>query len=107
MTLKDVRNIFKPVLPGKVFHYFASGQTGNYITWSEESKNDLINADDVVTDKKWQGTVDVFTKDEYDSITDQLETAMTKGNLYWKLNSTQYEKDTGYIHYEYVWEALI
>jgi hypothetical protein len=105
MTLKDVRDLYKSVLPEHSHHYTADGETGNYIVWSEDTQANSIYAEDKMDDRALQGTTDYFTKIEYDPMVNQIETAMNNSDMSWKLNSIQFEKDTGYIHYEWVWEV--
>jgi hypothetical protein len=105
MTLEAVRDLYKAVLPGHTHHYTADGETGNYIVWAEDMQADSVHADDEMEDRALQGTTDYFTKTEYDPITKQIETAMNNSDMSWRLNSVQHEKDTGYIHYEWVWEV--
>ena len=52
------------------------------------------------------GTIDYFTKTENDPVVQQIEDALDSDDgISWYLNSVQYEQDTGYIHYEWVWEV--
>lgn len=105
MTLNDVKNVFLGVLPKKVFHYKATGQTSNYIVWQEDGADSIQSADDKVILRAITGSVDYFTKTEYDPIVKQLEQAMNESDMSWYLESIQYEEDTGYIHYEWNWEV--
>lgn len=105
MTLNDVKNVFLGVLPKKVFHYKATGQTSNYIVWKEDGADSVQSADDVVINRVITGSTDYFTKTEYDPIVKEIENAMNNSDMCWSLNSTQYEEDTGYIHYEWNWEV--
>ena len=106
MTLQGIRDLLLNIGP-PVFHYFASGQTGNYIVWAEDSEGDSLHADGRKTEQVTQGTIDYFTKTEYDPVVKQIEDKLdSQDELAWKLNSIQREQDTGYIHYEWVWEMV-
>jgi len=106
MTLQEIRDVLLTVGP-PVFHYFASGQTSNYIVWAEDSEGDSLHADGRKTEQVTQGTIDYFTKIEFDPLVQQIQDALnTPEDLAWSLNSVQYEKDTGYIHYEWVFEVV-
>ena len=50
--------------------------------------------------------MDFFTLDEYDAIIDEIQDSL-EGNegLSWNLNSVQYEEDTKFIHYEWIFEV--
>lgn len=104
MTLKDIRDLYLSITPN-VHHYAASRATGNYIVWAEDGQGDSSFADDKMQEVAVQGTTDYFTKIEYDPIVKQIETEMNNAEMSWKLGSIQYEKDTGYIHYEWIWEV--
>lgn len=105
MTLQNLRDLLLTIGP-PVFHYFASGQTGSYIVWAEDGEGDTVNADDKKAERALTGTIDYFTITENDPVVGQIENALDADDgIAWKLNSVQHEKDTGYIHYEWVWEV--
>ena len=53
-----------------------------------------------------QGTIDYFTKTEYDSNVKLIQEKLNYIDVAWRLNSIQHEEDTGYIHYEWVFEFV-
>jgi hypothetical protein len=104
MTLQGIKDLLLNIGP-PVFHYFASGQTGNYIVWAEDGEGDAVNADGQKVERALTGTIDYFTKTENDPVVQQIEAALNSSDgLAWSLNSIQHERDTGYIHYEWVFE---
>jgi hypothetical protein len=105
MTLKDIRDLYLSVLPDATFHYEAWQKTDQYIVWAEDGQGDTSHADDKMQDQVIQGTIDYFTKEEYDPNFDLIQRAMNDAEISWELNSIQHEEDTGYIHYEWVWEV--
>jgi hypothetical protein len=105
MTLQGIKDLLLNIGP-PVFHYFASGQTGNYIVWAEDSEGDSLHADGRKTEQVTQGTIDYFTKTENDPVVTQIQDKLTENEISWRLNSVQYEQDTGYIHYEWVFEVV-
>ena len=105
MTLQNLRDLLLATGP-PVFHYFASGQTGSYIVWAEDGEGDTVHADGQKVKRALTGTIDYFTKTENDPVVQQIENALDADDgIAWKLNSVQHEKDTGYIHYEWIWEV--
>lgn len=105
MTLQGIKDLLLNIGP-PVFHYFASGQTGNYIVWAEDGEGNSVHADGKKAARTITGTIDYFTKIENDPVVEQIEAALdTDDGLAWYLNSIQHERDTGYIHYEWVWEV--
>ena len=105
MTLNNLRDLLLTITPN-VFHYEATGQTGNYIVWAEDGEGNSVYADGQKIERVITGTIDYFTKTEEDPVKRQIEDALdTDDGLAWSLNSVQREKDTGYIHYEWAWEV--
>ena len=78
-------------------------KSDRYFVWQEEGSADLI-ADNIHAEKAVSGSTDLFTKQEFDPWKDAFETAMDAvTGLCWRLNSVQYEPDTGFWHYEWKW----
>lgn len=78
-------------------------KSDRYFVWQEEGSDDLI-ADNVHAEKAVSGSTDLFTKREFDPWKDAFEAAMDAvPGLAWRLNSDQFEHDTGFWHYEWKW----
>lgn len=75
-----------------------------YFVWQEDGANDLAG-DNVHSEGAVQGTTDLFTKQEFDPWAEQFQEAMSSRQMAWYLNSVQYEEETGFFHYEWVWEV--
>jgi hypothetical protein len=105
MTLNNLKDLLLTI--GKpLFRYFATGQTGSYMVWGEDSHGDTIYADDGKSERATSGTLDYFTKVEDDPVVKQIEDALDSDDgIAWNLISIQYEQDTGYIHYVWAWEV--
>ena len=73
-----------------------------YFVWQEEGGGDFL-ADGKHVEKGQRGTTDLFTKTEFDPWKDAFEASLDAHGFAWYLNSTQYEEDTGFWHYEWVW----
>ena len=85
------------------------------LAWSHspDDKYGVINLDnqlaldadaDPVSEKMLTGFVDVFVKKPKDlSTVSDVESAMKRLGIYFALNSVQFEDDTGYVHYEWIW----
>lgn len=80
-------------------------KSDRYIVWMEDGRNDL-NADGVHSESAVTGTADLFTKLEFDPWSDDIGTAFDDAGIAWYLNSVQYEEDTGFFHYEWIWEVV-
>lgn len=78
--------------------------SSRYFVWQEDGSNDLI-ADGRHAEKAMTGTTDLFTRMEFDPWKEQFEESLDDSGICWYLNSVQYEEETGYWHYEWVWEV--
>lgn len=85
-----------------VSRYAAVEQKNKYIVWAEDNQAESVWADGEMQSQAIEGTVDYFTKQENDPNVDAIQNALN-GVCSWRLNSIQYETDTKYLHYEFVW----
>ena len=77
-------------------------KSDRYFVWQEEDADDLI-LDCRHAERMVIGTTDLFTKKEFDPWAKALENSFDESGIVWKLNSIQYEPDTGFTHYEWRW----
>lgn len=103
MTLNDLKNALLSVTPN-VRHFDGTGMTAPYVVWAEDGVADTIWADGKLQEQVVTGTIDYFTKTEYDPLIVSIKEALDGIGLSYRLNSIQYETDTKLIHYEWVWE---
>ena len=107
MRLVDLRDLLLEIyneydIP--VYHYFKAGTEDKYIVWAEDSEGSSSYADDKKENQSIQGTIDYFTKTEYDPIVQVIQDKLNSADISWRLNTILYEQDTGYIHYEWTFE---
>ena len=102
--IRKIQEILKTV-SDNVWHYEAMKKDGNYIVWEEDAEGNRISADNKKSESSIQGTIDYFTKEDMDPMVDRIYNALREAGIAFYLNSVQYEDETGYIHYEYVWEV--
>ena len=79
-------------------------QSDRYFVWQEDGANDL-QAENAHAEQSVTGTTDLFTKQELDPWAAGLEASLSEYQIAWYLNSVQFEEDTGFWHYEWVWEV--
>lgn len=53
-----------------------------------------------------EGTIDLFTRDDTGAAKRNVEEALDKYDVKFRLESIQYEQDSGFIHYEWVFNVL-
>lgn len=81
-------------------------KSSRYFVWQEDGSSDLI-ADNAHQEAAVTGTTDLYTKMEFDPWKDAFEEAMNSNpDIAWRLNSVQFEHDTGFWHYEWVWSVV-
>lgn len=101
-------DIIKNALLGvtdRVYHFTAGANPRPpYVVWAEDGENAFI-ANGRHAETAPQGTVDLYTKDEADPLRQSIPDALNGCGCAWYKNSTQYEKDTGLIHDEWVFEG--
>lgn len=90
----------------EVYHYEAYKRSDEYIVWAEESEVRAIYYNNKKEQQVIQGTIDYFTKKEGDTTVDAIQEALTAYGISFYLNSVQYEDETQYIHYEWIFEVI-
>ena len=103
MVLADIKTALLTVT-SNCRHFDATGLTGNYIVWAEDGEADSVWADGQMKEQAITGTIDYFTKLEYDPNFKNIQDALNAIGISYRLNSIQYEILTKYIHYEWVFE---
>lgn len=79
-------------------------KSDRYIVWQEEGGN-YLRADDITAEKIITGTIDLFSKTEFDTWSWQVEDALDNAKIAYRLNSVQYEEQTGFWHWEWVFSV--
>ena len=103
--LKQIKEVLLTVSPN-VFHYEGNNKNDKYIVWAEEGEGNSLEADNSKQMRTIQGTIDYFTKADEDETVDEIETALKNANISFSLNSVQYEDETNFIHYEWLFEVM-
>mgnify|MGYP006969173282 CR=1 FL=1 len=81
---------------------------GTYGVVSLDFEADSLNGDDGKQMTSWQGSVDLFVrmKKDLERLKDLVENALEEVcEASWQVNSIQHESQTGYFHYEWVFEV--
>lgn len=102
--LKRVRDALLTVTKN-VYHYEKNGNEERYIVWQEGSEGDSLHADNEHEITVFEGTIDLFTKLEYDPWIQEIQKALDAADIACRMESVQYEEETRYIHYEWRFEV--
>ena len=90
------------------YHYWRSAPKGvkAYIVWAEDEEADSLNGNNRKLEQGIHGTIDYFTKTEFDEVVDNINDGLNDlENVSWRINSVQFEDDTLFIHHE--WEFWV
>lgn len=103
---KKIRDCFS-ALECNVYHYWRSKKEFPCVVWAEDSESSSFHANNEKQEQVIHGTVDYFTRREYDETADVIQNNMNRAQgVSWRLNSVQYEDDTNMIHYEWEFEVI-
>ena len=81
-------------------------KSNRYFVWMEDGASDF-QAGNKHVEKATTGTTDLFTKIEFDPWKNEIEKSFDDSqDIAWYLNSVQYEEETGFWHYEWVWSVV-
>lgn len=107
MSFKKINKVRDALLKvsSNVWHYEAMGKTDKYIVWAEDMEGGSVHGDGKKLEQAIQGTIDYFTKEEGDPTVDRIQEALNGASIPFELSSVQYEEETGFIHYEWIWEV--
>lgn len=107
MALTDVRDALLLALPEAVYHFEAPEKSAApYIVWAEDSQGDAQHANNAMIHQAIRGTIDLFTRNEYDPLFQKIQQALTVCHIPFRLNSIQREQETKLIHYEWIFEEV-
>lgn len=103
LSLKQLHD----AMPVTMHHYGARKPTAPYGVWAED-QDVSPGADNVRSTLILAGTTDYFTKTEDDANVDAIQAVFdAAGWISAQISSVQYEDDTGLLHYEWTWEAVV
>lgn len=105
MKLSDVKTALLTVTQKCYHHDAPQSVTGAYIVWAEDNQSGSVWADEKMQEQTIQGTIDYFSKTEFDPNVPAIQNALNDAGISFRLNSVQYEEDTGYIHHEWLFEV--
>lgn len=85
------------------YHYWRPVKTVPCLIWAEDGEDGAAYSDNHKTEQVISGTVDLFTKTEFDPLADSVQETLDALGLSWSLESVQFEEETGFIHMEWNW----
>lgn len=86
----------------KFAHFsWSKAPSGDYGVYAEYLGNEL-HTEGTVAEQAIEGAIDYFTRDDSATPKTKIQTALINAGVNFKLDSIQYEEDTGYIHYTWI-----
>lgn len=76
---------------------------GTYGVISLEGQEESVAGDNRIHHQSIRGSIDLFVKGISTTAAQTVQNAIN-GVVAWRLNSVQYEDDTGLVHYEWIFE---
>lgn len=104
-SLEKVVNALLTVSTSDVYHYRAPADSNRYVVWAEDSEYAELLTDNYKPGQTIEGTIDLYTKNEDDTYINDIPKALNKARIWWGLNSVQYEDETRFIHYEWLFRV--
>lgn len=84
----------------KVYHYWRPKMIAPFCVWQEE-EGSAIWASNHAKELEISGSVDYYTRAEFDPVIDSIQNALNSIECGWNLEDVQYEDDTNLIHYSW------
>lgn len=92
-------------LTDNVRHYFRPIKKLPAIIWAEDGEAVSFNSNNKKSCQNISGSIDLFTKTEFDPLADAVQNTLEDLGVAWRLESVQYEDETQTIHMEWTWEV--
>ena len=87
-----------------VCHYWRANLKAPFILWQEDGEAESLGADGRKAEQGIYGTVDYYTKTEYDPAFDSIQNVLNNlEDFSFRYESTEYEDETGLIHHTWEW----
>lgn len=93
-------------LTDNVYHYWRPVKSAPCIIWAETGEENSFHANNRKKEQNIIGTVDLFTKTEFDPLADSVQATLENLGVTWSLDSVQYEDETNLIHYSWQWGVV-
>lgn len=85
------------------YHYYRPVQNFPCLIWAESGESGSFNSDNQKAEQRIVGTMDCFTRTEFDSLLDDVQEMFQTLGLTWRLDTVQFETETNLIHYTWSW----
>lgn len=87
------------------YHYYRPVKNVPCLIWAETGEYNSFHSDNSKSEQRISGTIDCFTKTEFDPLLDSVQEMFETLGLAWNLDTVQYEDETNLIHYTWFWRV--
>lgn len=87
------------------FHYYRSNKKMPCIVWSEDGEDGSFYSDNLKSEQNLTGTISAYSKTEFDSLFDEVQTVLDEMGAAWFIEAVQFEEETNLIHYTWRWRC--
>lgn len=103
--LSDFADKIATITGRNIYHYFRPVMNAPYILWAETGESSSLEADNRKREQAISVDVDYYTKQEFDSVIDDLQNLFISNGFAFELTSVAFEENTNLIHYN--WNVVI
>lgn len=89
------------------YHYWRPVNHFPCLIWAETGESESFHSDNRKSEQRIVGTMHCFTKTEFDTLLDDVQSMFETLGLTWSLTSVQFETETNTIHYSWSWGVTI
>lgn len=102
-TLEQIKEALTSIEGLPIYHYFKPSEVNDrYCIWAEDAEAESLKGNNKKVIQQLQGTIDLYSKVEYDSAVDDIQEALNDAEIGFYQSSIQFEDETGLIHWEWV-----
>lgn len=106
--LQEIANALVTALGENVFHYWRTQIDPPYCIWQEDGEEASLEADNHKQGQAIGGSVDYFTKLEYDPAVDDIQEALNGiENVSWVFDMAQREEETNLVHFSWSFRIIL
>lgn len=103
-TIKKLRDALVDASTVKVYHYWRPNLKAPFIIWQEDGESSSLNLNNHKAQQGIYGTIDFFTKKEYDPVFDAIQAKLNSlEDFGWRYDATLFEDETNLIHHSWEW----
>ena len=89
----------------EVSHYEASQKGCHYIVYAEDGEGAGVHGDNQKLLQSIEGTIDLYTKKDRDPWVEGIQRSLKRKRIAFRLSEVSYEQETGYLHYQWIFET--